>query len=64
MLASTDHKLKSGVDWFPKDIFSENIMFAKDLEEAYSMATHILERKGKIKKNPSYFLDTFYSNPI
>lgn len=64
VLASTDHKLKSGVDWFPKDIFSENIMFAKDLEEAYSMATHILERKGKIKKNPSYFLDTFYSNPI
>lgn len=64
VLASTDHKLKSGVDWFPKNLFSENIMFAKDLEEAYSMAIQILGRKGKIYKNPSYFLDTFYINPI
>lgn len=64
VLSSTDHKLKSGVDWFPKNLFSENIMFAKDLGEAYSMAIQILEREGKVRKNPSYFLDTFYTNPI
>ena len=64
VLASSDHKLKSGVDWFPKEMFGNNIMFAKDLDEAYQMVKQILSRKGKIIKNPSYFLDSFYSKPL
>lgn len=64
VLSSSDHKLQSGVDWFPKDIFSVNIMYAKNLEEAYKMLLCVLERKGKTQKNPSYFLDSFYSKPI
>lgn len=64
VLASTDHKLQSGVDWFPKEIFGENIMFAKDLKEAYLLVLNVLSRNGAIKKNPSYFLDTYYSEVI
>lgn len=64
VLASSDHKLKSGVDWFPKEMFGNNIMFAKDLNEAYQMVQQILSRKGKIIKNPSYFLDSYYSKPL
>lgn len=64
VLSSSDHKLQSGVEWFPQDIFSENIMYAKDLQEAYQMLLNILNRKGKTIKNPHYFLDSFYSKPI
>ena len=64
VLASSDHKLKSGVDWFPKEMYGKNIMFAEDLDEAYQMVLQILSRKGKIIKNPSYFLDAFYSKPL
>ena len=64
VLASSDHKLKSGVDWFPKEMFGNNIMFAKDLNEAYQMVQQILSRNGKVIKNPSYFLDSFYSKPL
>lgn len=64
VLASTDHKLKSGVNWFPRNIFHENIMFANDLCEAYELIKKVLDRKGKIIENPTYFLDNYFSNPI
>ena len=61
VLSSSDHKLSSGVKWFPKEVFGKNIFYANDLKEAYFLATTILERKGVIYKNPPYFREKFYS---
>lgn len=61
VLSSADHKLSSGVKWFPKELFGNNIFYANDLKEAYFLATTILERKGIIYKNPPYFGEKFYS---
>lgn len=64
VISSTDHKLSSGVKWFPKDKFEGNITFAKDLDEAYNKAIAILSRDGKVKKNPSWFKNTYYSKAL
>lgn len=64
VISSTDHKLSSGVKWFPKDQFEGNITFAADLDEAYNKAVEILARKGKIKKNPAWFKNTYYNKPL
>lgn len=61
VLSSTDHKLSSGVNWFPKDLFSDNMHFARSLEEAYDLAQVILSRKGHITFNTTYFKDNYYS---
>lgn len=64
VLSSADHKLSSGVNWFPKDHFLGNMYYAKDLDEAYTLATEILKRDGKIITNPPYFKEKFYSKPL
>lgn len=64
VISSTDHKLSSGVKWFPKDQFEGNISFALDLDEAYNKATEILARKGKLKKNPAWFKNTYYNKAL
>lgn len=64
VLSSTDHKLSSGVNWFPKEMFSRNMHYAKDLDEAYLIAKDILETGDNVITNPPYFKDKFYSNQI
>lgn len=64
VISSTDHKLSSGVKWFPNDTFGDNISFAKDLDEAYEKAQLVLNRNGKVVENPSWFKDNYYSNRI
>lgn len=64
VLSSTDHKLSSGVKWFPKDKFEDNITFAQNLDEAYSLAIKVLERKGNVLENPAWFKDTFFKNSL
>lgn len=64
VLSSSDHKLSSGVNWFPKDEFAGNMHYAKDLEEAYTLALDILKRNGKVIENPPYFKKKYYSNPV
>lgn len=59
VVSSTDHKLSSGVKWFPKDIFGEYIAFAKDLEEAFVLARERLENPPT-KLLPPYFKEKFY----
>lgn len=63
VLSSTDHKLISGVEWFPKEYFGENVFWANNLDEVYNLVKKILDRnrKGHIIKNPSWFNDTFFS---
>jgi len=64
VISSTDHKLSSGVKWFPVDKFAKNITFAKNLDEAYEKAIAILKRNGEVIYNPTWFKDTFYNNPL
>lgn len=64
VISSTDHKLSSGVKWFPKDQFGGNIMFAKNLDEAYASAIEVLARKGKEKKNTAWFKNNFFKNSL
>lgn len=64
VINSTDHKLSSGIKWFPNDEFGENVFFAKNLDEAYNIAQTVLARNGSTKKNPSWFMDNYYSKMI
>lgn len=60
VIASADHKLSSGVKWFPKDLFKSHIYYAKSLEEAYDLAKKIL-RDNDIKYSvPTYFKDKYW----
>ena len=63
VLSSTDHKLSSGVNWFPRDIFGKKVFFAKNLEEAYTAASKMLSENSQVS-NPPYFKDRFYSVPL
>lgn len=64
VLSSTDHKLSSGVKWFPKDIFADNVYYANNLDEAYKQTLSVLSRNGLTKVNPPYFKNCYYSKPL
>jgi len=63
VLSSTDHKLSSGVNWFPKEIFGNNVFFAENLDKAYTIASEILGKDIRVS-NPPYFKKSFYSVPL
>ena len=63
VLSSTDHKLSSGVNWFPKEIFGNNVFFAENLNKAYTIASEILDKNIQVN-NPPYFKESFYSSPL
>ena len=58
VLKTSDHKLSSGVDWFP-DEFREYICFANNLTEAYTVAQEMLKRKLS-HRLPAYFKTNYY----
>ena len=58
VLSSTDHKLKSGVEWFPPS-FSQYIKYAETLDEAYNQAVEMLNIKHR-SQIESYFKDNYY----
>lgn len=60
VLSSTDHKLSSGVKWFPES-FGKNVQYAKDLDTAYTMADELLRIPQPLPSLPPYFRDTYYS---
>ena len=60
VINSADHKLSSGVNWFPKEIFGDKIQFAKDLNDAYAKANQILTKPYADCNNSSYFKDNFW----
>lgn len=59
VLSSTDHKLSSGVKWFPKEIFGEYIAFAEDLDRAFELAQKHLENPPT-RPLPPCFKEKFY----
>ena len=61
VLGTTDHKLKSGVKWFPKEIFGDYVFFANDLDEAFELAMNVLNHYEKIDHRlPAYFKEKYY----
>ena len=61
VIGSTDHKLSSGVKWFPKEQFGDYITFANNLDEAYEKASEILNNYNKYDHNlPAYFKENYY----
>ena len=61
VLSSVDHKLSSGVKWFPEQ-FSDYIKFASSLDEAYLIASQYLERSDGNVRLPTYFKDKYWDH--
>ena len=61
VINSADHKLCSGVNWFPKDVFGGYVQFANNLDEAYDKALGVLNRKDLEYNNPPYFKENYWS---
>lgn len=59
VIGSTDHKLSSGVKWFPKEIFSDYVSFAQNLEEAFEMAKERIKNPPQ-NSLPPYFVTEYY----
>lgn len=59
VISSTDHKLSSGVQWFPQE-FSDYLSYTPNLDEAYKQASHQLERHDLNYVLPSYFKENYY----
>lgn len=64
VLASNDHKLSSGVNWFPKEYFGQRVFFANNLNEAYDKITRLLECNTDFSLSPPYFKNNFYASPL
>lgn len=59
VIASADHKLSSGVKWFPQS-FNKYVYYARNLDEAYEMAVSVLADNSREYKLPAYFADNYY----
>ena len=60
VINSADHKLSSGVSWFPKEVFGDYVQFANTLDEAYALAASLLERTDLEYNNPPYFKQKYW----
>ena len=58
VLATNDHKVKTGTEWF-KGIYDGSYFNANSIEEAYEMAMKIVEEKPIIH-NAAYFKENYY----
>ncbi len=60
VLSSADHKLKSGVEWFPEN-FKSHVCYAENLNEALDKSKKMLE-KPPPPLNDSFFYDNYYKH--
>ena len=60
VLSSADHKLSSGIKWF-SGLFQDYIAYARNLEEAYTLATRMLDNTERTPLTP-YFKETYYDH--
>lgn len=58
VLSSTDHKLKSGVKWFPEE-FKEYVRYIENIEDVKNNVEQIYQNKYDYKL-PNYFNDKYY----
>lgn len=59
VIKTSDHKVKTGVDWF-KDVYHDQVCFAETLDDAYILADRIL-KEHKYNQNVSYFEQMYYA---
>lgn len=59
VIASADHKLSSGVNWFPKEVYGDVVQYATSLEDAYEKASVILAQ-NRVYDNPAYFKEEYW----
>jgi hypothetical protein len=59
VLNSADHKLSSGVKWFPEE-FSDYVYFADNMNDAYLRANEVLSNYDFGYKLPAYFQENYY----
>lgn len=60
VINSADHKLSSGVKWFPKDVFGDYVQYAENLDEAYEKAYILLSKTDLKYNNPPYFKKNYW----
>ena len=60
VINSNDHKLSSGVAWFPKEQYGDSVQYASNLDEAYAKAEVILSLSDLRYENPPYFKENFW----
>lgn len=60
VISSADHKLSSGVRWFPEDVFHDAVQYAASLDEAYEKAERLLAQEGREYYNPPYFKQRYW----
>lgn len=58
---SRDHKLASGVKWFPRETFGSYLAFAEDLEKAYQLAEAFLRKPPTIPP-PVVLREKYYTH--
>lgn len=63
VIDSADHKLSSGVRWFPHAEFGRNVNYAKSLDEACSLAEELLTECYH-KENSNYFYRTYFKTQL
>ena len=59
VLKTTDHKVKTGVDWF-KGVYDDGVYYAETLDDAWELSLKILQNYA-YKRNDSYFEEKYYS---
>jgi exopolysaccharide biosynthesis predicted pyruvyltransferase EpsI len=59
VIDSTDHKLSSGVKWYPA-AFANSLSFVRNLTEAYDKVCEVLSRREPPPRLPSYFKQEYY----
>ena len=59
ILKSQDHKLTSGKDWFPEDIFGKIVFYADSLLEAQELAKNIISKQTP-PLSTNYFNENYW----
>lgn len=59
VLNSADHKLSSGVKWFPEQ-FKDRVFFANNLEEVEKLVEQIMQAENKYEELIDYFNLNYY----
>lgn len=60
VINSADHKLSSGVKWFPEKVYKDVVQFADNLNNAYEKAIVLLNEEDRDYNNPPYFKNTYW----
>jgi exopolysaccharide biosynthesis predicted pyruvyltransferase EpsI len=61
VLASADHKLRSGYEWFVEGNFNDSVLWASSLDQAYTLALKLHNREEDTI-NSSYFKEKYFDN--